>query len=70
MACATCNEEFSVIRGIPRLLLSPLREALLGNGLGVSNHTPEVQTALSFGFEWTQFPEMYDEWSQRFLDYM
>lgn len=70
LVCTKCKEEFQVLRGIPRLLLSPLREALLGNNLDGSNDNPEVKTALSFGFEWTQFPEMYDEWSQRFLDYM
>lgn len=68
--CATCKQDFPVIRGIPRLLLSPLREALIENGTSTGNQDPQVQTALSFGFEWTRFPEMYGEWKQSFLDYM
>jgi 2-polyprenyl-3-methyl-5-hydroxy-6-metoxy-1,4-benzoquinol methylase len=68
--CATCKQEFPVIRRIPRLLLSPLREALIGNQTLAGNHDQQVQTALSFGFEWTRFPEMYGEWKQSFLDYM
>jgi uncharacterized protein YbaR (Trm112 family) len=32
LVCSKCGEEFPVIRSIPRLLLSPFREALLGNG--------------------------------------
>jgi len=70
LECTTCKAKFPVIRDIPRLLLSPLREALLDNQLDGRNANPEIKTALSFGFEWTQFPEMYDEWNQRFLDYM
>src|SRR5882672_783940 len=32
LVCSNCGEDFPVIRSIPRLLLSPFREALLGNG--------------------------------------
>ena len=56
--------------GIPRLLLSPLREAILENGSANGTDREQVKTALSFGFEWSRFPEMYDEWEQSFLDYM
>lgn len=70
LVCADCGEEFPVIRSIPRLLLSPFREALLGNGTAAGTDDRELQTALSFGFEWTRFPEMYDEWSRSFLEYM
>src|SRR6266508_650196 len=68
--CSQCNEEFPVIGGIPRMLLSPLREALLGNGAADGDDARQVRTALSFGFEWTRFPEMYDEWDDVFLKYM
>jgi len=68
--CLHCNQTFPVISGIPRLLLSPLREALLQNGSANGADHQQVQTALSFGFEWTRFPEMYAEWEQSFLDYM
>jgi ubiquinone/menaquinone biosynthesis C-methylase UbiE/uncharacterized protein YbaR (Trm112 family) len=68
--CRQCPDEFPVIGGIPRLLLSPLREALLGNGTVEKSQLRQVETALSFGFEWNRFPEMYEEWNQSFLDYM
>ena len=70
LECATCREQFPVVAGVPRLLLSPLREALLGNRALAGHEEPQVKTALSFGFEWTRFPEMHEEWSRSFLDYM
>src|SRR5438034_11778825 len=68
--CAQCRETFPIINGIPRFLLSPFREALLGNGRAAGLDNRQVQTALSFGFEWSRFPEMYSEWKQSFLNYM
>jgi len=47
-----------------------LREALLDNGTVEKSQLRQVETALSFGFEWNRFPEMYEEWNQSFLDYM
>jgi len=70
LVCSNCGEEFPVIRSIPRLLLAPFREALLGNGTAAGTDERQLQTALSFGFEWTRFPEMYDEWGRSFLEYM
>ena len=70
LACSKCGEKFPVIRSIPRLLLPPFREALLGNGTEAGTDQRQLQTALSFGFEWTRFPEMYDEWDRSFLEYM
>src|ERR1700686_627779 len=68
--CATCSEQFPIVAEVPRLLLSPLREALLGNKASAAKEVPQVRTALSFGFEWNRFPEMYEEWNRSFLDYM
>lgn len=68
LECQTCGEQFPVIADVPRLLLSPFREALLNNQTTAGD--PQVKTALSFGYEWTRFPEMYKEWNQSFLDYM
>lgn len=68
--CRQCGESFPVIGGIPRMLLSPMREALLGNGSVSGTDQRQVETALSFGFEWQHFPEMYEEWKQSFLSYM
>src|SRR5438552_12110277 len=68
--CGTCEEQFPIMADVPRLLLSPLREALLGNKAAAGNEGQQVKTALSFGFEWTRFPEMYKEWGRSFLNYM
>jgi SAM-dependent methyltransferase len=70
LTCEQCPESFPIIDDIPRLLLPPLREALLENGSAVGIDEYQVNTARSFGFEWTRFPEMYKEWQQSFLNYM
>jgi ubiquinone/menaquinone biosynthesis C-methylase UbiE/uncharacterized protein YbaR (Trm112 family) len=70
LECENCKETFPVIEGVPRLLLSPLREALLGNTSEGAGDDRQVKTALSFGYEWTRFPEMYAEWERSFFDYM
>ncbi|MDQ6652181.1 MAG: methyltransferase domain-containing protein [Acidobacteriota bacterium] len=69
-SCDQCREEFPLKGGIPRLLLLPLREALLGKGIVRDAEALQVETALSFGFEWNLFPEMYREWERSFQDYM
>jgi len=68
--CGDCHLEFPIVRGIPRLLLPPLREALLEGRSTRNNGSQQVRTALSFGFEWNQFPHMYEEWQESFLSYM
>lgn len=68
--CATCHQQFPIVRDIPRLLLSPLREALLSEESTSATDDPQVRTARSFGYEWTRFPEMYAQWQQNFLNYM
>jgi SAM-dependent methyltransferase/uncharacterized protein YbaR (Trm112 family) len=68
--CAECLEVFPITRGIPRMLRPSLQEALLNNGNNAELNTEEVRTALSFGYEWSRFPEMYEEWNQSFLNYM
>ncbi len=70
LECSKCQEGFPVIGDVPRLLPSPLREALLRSEVNGRDSNQQIKTARSFGFEWSQFPEMYDEWRQRFLDYM
>jgi SAM-dependent methyltransferase len=59
-----------VIDGIPRMLLTPMREALGRSGPHDGADTRQVATAQSFGFEWSRFPEMRDEWERNFLEYM
>ncbi|PWT93581.1 MAG: hypothetical protein C5B55_04285 [Blastocatellia bacterium] len=68
--CTGCNLTFPIRDGIPRLLLPSLRDALLAGATAVGMDAQQVETALSFGFEWHRFPEMYREWEQQFLDYM
>jgi uncharacterized protein YbaR (Trm112 family) len=70
LSCARCNQTYPIIDGIPRLLLPGMRDAL--GGAKAANETEETQaeTALSFGYEWHRFPEMYQEWERQFLDYM
>jgi len=70
LECQGCQQRFPIMNDVPRLLLSPLREALLGNGEAGDDYDPQVKTARSFGFEWSRFPEMYAEWNQSFLNYM
>jgi len=71
LECGACSLVFPIIRDIPRLLLSPFREALLGDSEAAAGPDDrQLRTALSFGYEWTRFPEMYPEWEQNFLSYM
>jgi 2-polyprenyl-3-methyl-5-hydroxy-6-metoxy-1,4-benzoquinol methylase len=70
LECRRCQQQFPIIHNVPRLLLSPLREALLGTDRARGDYDPQVKTARSFGFEWTRFPEMYEEWGRSFLSYM
>src|SRR5258708_22742248 len=50
LVCSKCGEKFPVIRSIPRLLLAPFREALLGNCTAAGTDEPPVQTACVFCF--------------------
>ena len=70
LTCSSCGNSYPLIDGIPRLLLPTMRDALLGNGSRSAADKRQVETALSFGYEWHRFPEMYDEWERQFLDYM
>lgn len=66
--CQNCRQSFPIREDVPRMLLSPLREALLEGAPETDD--PQIRTARSFGFEWTRFPEMYSEWQRSFLNYM
>jgi len=41
-----------------------------GNGNVSGIDAKQVLTALSFGYEWHRFPEMYSEWENEFFNYM
>src|SRR5262249_2432001 len=59
--------------GIPRMISKSMRRALDDDNppdlLDEIDQT-RVETARSFGFEWSRFPEMRDEWERNFWDYM
>jgi SAM-dependent methyltransferase len=52
------------------MLLPEMRAALGGEGDGAGVDARKVATAESFGFEWSRFPDMYDEWERNFFEYM
>lgn len=70
LKCVSCDLAFPIIDGIPRMLLPALRTALLEDGHVSGVDAKQVETALSFGYEWQRFPEMYAQWEKQFLDYM
>lgn len=70
LTCAACNVAYPIVDGIPRMLAPTLRDALAGEVSATGTDAKQVETALSFGYEWHRFPEMYNEWERQFLDYM
>src|ERR1700752_1691412 len=69
LECVECRELFPVLHGIPRMLLPEMR-ALLSEEAAEISDDPQIKTARSFGYEWTQFSEMYGEWEEGFRAYM
>ncbi len=47
-----------------------MRDALRGDISVTGTDSTQAETALSFGYEWHRFPEMYEEWEKQFLNYM
>ena len=71
LICITCSKTFPIVNGIPRVLSKAASHALSSSCGPVNrDQTLQSQTAASFGFEWTHFPEMYPEWESNFWDYM
>jgi ubiquinone/menaquinone biosynthesis C-methylase UbiE len=52
------------------MLLPAIRAALKEDASVNAFDAKQARTALSFGYEWQRFPEMYAEWEKQFLDYM
>src|SRR2546428_1289607 len=73
LGCPGCDETFPVVKGIPRMISSAMRQAI-GGGNPPAGLTQvdrlRVETAMSFGFEWSRFPEMRADWESNFRDYM
>ena len=73
LGCLKCNEIYPIVNGIPRMISKAMRLALgEENPLEKSEifDRTGVETARSFGFEWSHFPEMRPEWESNFWDYM
>jgi SAM-dependent methyltransferase/uncharacterized protein YbaR (Trm112 family) len=70
LTCISCRLSFPVKNGIPRMLLPSIRSALQDDALVSAFDAKQAKTALSFGYEWQRFPEMYEEWEKQFFDYM
>jgi glycosyltransferase involved in cell wall biosynthesis/SAM-dependent methyltransferase/uncharacterized protein YbaR (Trm112 family) len=70
LRCVSCSLTFPVINDIPRMLLPGLRGPLLEDTTASRDDEKQVKTALSFGYEWQRFPEMYAQWEKNFRDYM
>jgi 2-polyprenyl-3-methyl-5-hydroxy-6-metoxy-1,4-benzoquinol methylase len=68
--CSGCNLSYPIVDNIPRLLMPAMRDALKGEGAVTPVEETQADTALSFGYEWHRFPEMYEQWERQFLDYM
>ena len=56
---------FPIENGIPRMLLPAIRAALQNDAASTFD-AKQAKTALSFGYEWQRFPEMYAEWESSF----
>jgi ubiquinone/menaquinone biosynthesis C-methylase UbiE len=52
------------------MISGAMRQALSGEKGGAAIKPLSVETARSFGFEWSRFPEMRAEWENNFWDYM
>jgi SAM-dependent methyltransferase/uncharacterized protein YbaR (Trm112 family) len=70
LMCVSCGLSFPIENDIPRMLLPTIRGALNEDAAVSGFDAKQVRTALSFGYEWQRFPEMYAEWEKQFLDYM
>src|SRR5262245_239418 len=73
LGCLNCNEIYPIENGIPRMISKAMRQALNGEDpqdLLEEGDRLRVETARSFGFEWSRFPEMRAEWESNFRDYM
>lgn len=70
-----CGEEYPIVKGVPRLLLEPLRISILktknaGMTLDKTQRLKE-KTAHSFGYQWRTFSNMEEKtWRSDFLEYI
>ena len=82
LRCSRCEENFPIIRGVPRMLLGPLRATLPQEypdffakseqpleGQDGSGHESKVRTMRSFGYEWRYFSDFRPEGEANFRWY-
>ena len=55
--CAACRAEYPIVRGVPRMVGGELAK-------------DKERTASAFGYEWTHFTELTDQYRQEFLDWI
>jgi len=68
--CSDCRKSYPILKGIPRMLIPSMYYALQNEGGRASAEASKVATARSFGYEWSHFSDMYDEWEKNFSEYM
>jgi SAM-dependent methyltransferase/uncharacterized protein YbaR (Trm112 family) len=82
LRCGTCGENFPIIKGVPRMLLGPLRLTLEQEYPDFfrnskerpaaelsAEHKSKLRTMHSFGYEWRHFSDFRPEGEANFLWY-
>ncbi len=82
LQCGTCGEEFPIIKGVPRMLLGPLRSTLQQeypefflhsthslDGNEGAGQDGKLRTLRSFGYEWRHFSDIRPEGEANFRWY-
>lgn len=82
LRCGRCGEDFPIIKGVPRMLLGPLRSTLpqeypefflnSKENLGIDEGTRQdskLRTLHSFGYEWRHFSDIRPEGEANFRWY-
>ena len=70
--CARCSKSYPIVNGIPRMLTSTMCKAMQGETVSheAAFDASKAATAKSFGYEWSHFSQMYEEWESNFKEYM
>ncbi|MGH9522165.1 MAG: methyltransferase domain-containing protein [Terriglobales bacterium] len=55
--CSVCRAAYPIVRGVPRMLFGELAK-------------DKERTASAFGYEWTHFTELTDQYRQEFLEWI
>lgn len=63
LQCRVCQRSYPILRGVPRLLPDRLRSSVPAQEFD----DVQARTQRSFGYQWTRFGELRDEFEQQFL---